>query len=300
MDSFKVAKKVSFVTIVINIVLAIGKILAGVVGKSSAMIADGFHTLSDVATTVIVLVGIKIANKKADENHPYGHEKYESIFAKLLSLFLLFTGLAIGYESIKILHAKTFVTPGKIALYAAVASIVVKELMYRYTLVAAKKIKSTSMEADAWHHRSDALSSVGTFVGILGARLGFPALDPIAGLIVAALIVKVGVDLYLRAVKELVDESADGETIEKIEHLTRETDGVLNISTLKTRVFGNKIYVDIDIVVDANITVEQGHDIAEKVHDKLEDEIKEIKHCMIHIEPCKEDCSENDRKTCKK
>lgn len=285
MNNYEIAKKVSITTIVANILLAIVKIIAGVIGKSSAMMADGFHTLSDVITTVIVLVGIKIANKKADKNHPYGHEKFESVFAKLLSLFLILTGLFIGYEAITILTHKEFTVPGKIALYAAVASILVKEIMYRYTLISAKKIKSTSMEADAWHHRSDALSSIGTFVGILGARLGFPALDPIAGIIVSLLIIKVGVDLYLRSVSELVDEAADSRIVEEIEEKTMSIQGVEKINTLKTRVFGNKIYVDMDIMVDGNITVKEGHNIAEKVHDKLEDEIEEIKHCMIHIEP---------------
>lgn len=285
MKSYKLAVRVSILTIVANVVLALFKILAGIKGESSAVLADGFHTLSDVLTTIVVLVGIKIASKEADEDHPYGHEKYESVFAKILSILLLLTGTFIGYESIKILIGGQFVAPKKIALVAAFISILVKEGMYWYTIKAAKKIKSISMEADAWHHRSDAFSSIGTFVGVLGARLGIPALDPIAGIIVSMFIIKIAIELYLKSVRELVDESASDEVIEQIEENIRSTKGVRGLGNLKTRIFGNKIYVDLEILVDGHITVKEGHDIAEKVHDKLEKEIEDIKDCMVHVEP---------------
>lgn len=287
MDDYKLGVKTSWITIVVNIILAFFKTLAGILGNSSAMVADGIHTLSDVLTTFVVLLGLKVSSKEADENHPYGHEKYESVFAKILSMFLLITGIFIGYEAIKVLISGEFRKPKTIALLAAFISIVVKEIMYLYTIKVARKIKSVSMEADAWHHRSDVFSSLGTFVGILGARLRFPALDPIAGIIVSILIVKVGIELYLKSVRELVDESANEETIKTIEKKTNDIEGVMGIKNLKTRIFGNKIYVDIEILVDSNITVKAGHDIAEKVHDKLEAEIEDIKHCMVHMEPFK-------------
>lgn len=280
-----IAARVSLITIVMNIVLAIFKIVAGIMGSSSAMLADGIHTISDIGTTIIAYVGVKISEKKPDDNHPYGHEKFESVFAKLLSIILLLTGLFIGYESIKILISGDFRVPGKIALYAAVVSILIKEWMFRYTLDASKKIRSISLEADAWHHRSDALSSVGTLVGVLGARLGWPALDPIAGVVVSILVVKVGVDLYLKSVRELVDESASDMIINKIEEITLSTDGVLGINELRTRVSGNSIFVDMDVAVRGDITVREGHDIAKLVHNKVEDNIEDIRHCMIHIEP---------------
>lgn len=283
--SYIIAKKVSLITILANIILAIFKLTAGFVGKSSAMVADGIHTLSDVLTTLVALVGIRVASKKADENHPYGHEKYESVFAKLLSIILVATGIFIGYEAIIILISRDFSQPGKIALYAAVASIIVKEWMYRYTLKAAKEIRSISMEADAWHHRSDALSSIGTFVGVLGARLGYPALDPIAGIVVSAMVIKVGVDLYLKSIRELVDESASDEVIERIKNKTMTVEGVESINELKTRVSGSIIFVDIDISVDGTMSVKKGHDIAREVHDVLESDMEDIKHCMVHVEP---------------
>lgn len=287
MEDYKLGKKVLLVTIFLNVILALFKVLAGVLGHSSAMLADGVHTLSDVLTSIIVLIGLKISSKEADEEHPYGHEKYESVFAKVLSMLLLLTGIYIGYEAINILRSGEFSEPGKIALIAALSSIVVKEVMYHYTMKTAKKIKSISMEADAWHHRSDVFSSIGTFVGILGARMGVPALDPITGIVVSFFIIKVGIDLYLKSVRELVDESADDKTIKRIIEKTNSIEGVRGIKNLKTRIFGNRIYVDIDIFVDSFISVKEGHDISEMVHDKLEHEIDDIKHCMVHIEPFK-------------
>lgn len=285
MENYKLGVNTSLVTIIVNVLLAGFKIAAGIIGRSNAMIADGVHTLSDVLTTFIVLAGLKISSKEADEKHQYGHEKYESVFAKILSILLLLTGGLIGFESFKILISGVVTKPKSIALIAAIISIIVKEAMYWYTIKVAKKIKSISMEADAWHHRSDALSSIGTFLGILGASLGFPALDPIAGIIVSIFVIKVGVELYIKSVKELTDESASEQLIIEMKEKICSIEGVEEIKSLKSRIFGNKIYVDLEIFVDQNITVKEGHDIAEKVHDKLEREIRDIKHCMVHVEP---------------
>lgn len=285
MEDYELGLKTSLITIVVNIFLAIIKIAAGIIGKSSAIIADGFHTLSDVLSTFVVIAGLKISSKEADKEHQYGHEKYESVFAKILSVLLLLTGALIGFESFKILISGSFTKPKNIALFAALLSIIVKEGMYWYTIKVARKIESISMEADAWHHRSDAFSSIGTFVGVLGAKLGFPALDPIAGIVVSILIIKVGIDLYIKSVKELTDESASEELIIQMKEKIYSIEGVEEIKSLKSRIFGNKIYVDLEIFVNQDITVKEGHDIAEKVHDKLENDIKDIKHCMVHIEP---------------
>lgn len=288
MKNYKLGLRASIVTIVINVLLSIVKVIAGIIGKSSAMLADGVHTLSDVLTTLVVLIGLKVSSKEPDADHPYGHEKYELIFAKILSIFLALTGFYIGYNGIKVLKIGNIETPGRIALVAALISVIAKESMYRYTSKVAKEIKSFSMEADAWHHRSDALSSIGTFIGILGARLGLSILDPITAIIVSILIIKVGVDLYLKSIRGLVDESARDETVEKIENIILSVKEVKNITDLKTRISGNKIYVDVDITVDANMTVKQGHDIAEKVHRLVDTEIEDVKYCMVHVEP---DCS---------
>ncbi|WP_454053168.1 cation diffusion facilitator family transporter [Clostridium sp. Marseille-Q7071] len=285
MNNYKKATKVSIITVIINTVLAIFKVIAGIVGKSSAMIADGIHTFSDIATTVVVIIGLKISNKDADEKHPYGHEKFEPEISKVVSLILAGTGVFLAYNAIQILLSGNLDTPKPIALYAALTSIAVKEGMYWYTIITARKVKSIAMEADAWHHRSDAISSVGTLIGIAGARMGFKFLDPIAGIIVSLILIKVGVEFYLKATDQLVDQSADDEVIEQIKEVATSIEGVKEIHDLKTRKFGNKIYVDIEIQVDKRITVEEGHHIASLVHDSIEDTIEDVKHCMIHVEP---------------
>jgi len=277
--------KTSWITIFVNLFLCLFKIIAGFIGKSSAMIADGVHTLSDILATFVVILGLRISSKEEDEKHPYGHEKFEPVFAKIISIILIITGFFIGYEGIKKLLLGDITPPGKIALIAALISILVKEAMYWYTISVAKKIKSISLEADAWHHRSDAFSSIGTFLGIFLSRLGYRFFDPLAAIIVSFFIIKVGVDFYLKATKALVDESVDKEDIERIKDIVLKINGVKGIRDLKTRVFGHKIYVDLEIYVDDTLTVKQGHDIAERVHDALEKEMDTIKHCMVHVEP---------------
>ena len=285
MEDYKLGTKVSVITMIINIILSILKLIAGIIGRSSAMIADSVHSASDVFTTVIVIVGLKISSKKADREHPYGHERLESISAKLISEALILVGLAIGYKSALNIYSGNLVVPGRIALFAALLSVVVKEWMYWYTIITARKIRSISMEGDAWHHRSDAFSSIGTFIGILGARFGYTFLDPLAGIIVSLLIIKVGIDLYKRAVKELIDSSADDEVINKIKNNVLSISRVKEIKNLKTRIFGNKIYVDIEVYVNEELSVREGHDIAELVENTIENEIDTVKHCMVHIEP---------------
>ena len=289
MKNYKIGLRTSILTIIINIILAAIKITAGIIGRSTAVLADGVHTLSDILTTFIVLIGLKISSKEADDDHPYGHEKYELVFAKILSIFLALTGIFIGYSGLKILVSGNIQVPGRVALFAALISIFAKEAMYHYTIRTAKKIKSFSMEADAWHHRSDALSSIGTFIGVLGARLGIAILDPIAAIIVSILVIKVGVDLYLKSVRGLVDESADNETLERIEKIILSVEEVREIKDLKTRISGNNIDVDVDITVDGSMTVAEGHDVAEEIHNLVVDDIEEAKHCMVHVEPYNSD-----------
>ncbi|MGL4346027.1 MAG: cation diffusion facilitator family transporter [Cellulosilyticaceae bacterium] len=285
MNTYQEAKKVSIITIIINITLGLFKVIAGVVGSSTAMIADGIHTASDVVTTIMVIIGVKISSKDADSEHPYGHERFEPVFGKLISLFLAFTGVMIGYEGLMALIQGEYSKPAPIALIAAFVSIIVKEGMYWYTLKTAKKIKSVSMEADAWHHRTDAFSSIGTFIGILGASLGWTFLDPLTAVIVSGFIIKVGIDLYLQSMNQLVDKAAPTELIKQIQSLATQESDVKGIHDLKTRVSGNKVYVDLEIYVDKRINIEEGHKIATKVHDLLERNIEEIKHCMVHVEP---------------
>lgn len=280
--------KASGITLAANIFLAIIKYVAGIVGNSSAMVADATHTMSDVGTTVAVMLALKISSKDADERYPYGHERYELIISKLLGMVLILTGAWIGYQAVMMIYNGVFTPPEKIAVIAAAISIVIKEIMYRYTMKVAKDIGSLAMEADAWHHRSDAFSSIGTFVGILGARLGFPVLDPIAGVVVSIMVVKVGIDIYSQSVKGLVDEAADPETRMKIKSIVLENPGVVSIKDMRTRKFANHVYVDLDIKVDGKISVTEGHNIALEVHDRVEKKMDSVKHVMVHVEPNEE------------
>ena len=284
-ERFRIGIKISKETIIVNILLSAIKLFAGIIGRSGAMIADSIHSLSDVLTTIAVMVGLKLAKQPADEDHPYGHEKMEPIMAKLLASILLITALLIGFNGIKSIINGTTVIPAKIAMYAAILSILVKEWMYRYTVKGAKKIDSSALMADAWHHRSDAFSSIGTLIGIAGARMGYPILDPIASLVICILITKVAIDIYKQAINQLVDHCADAKTIENIKNQIEKTNGVINIDELKTRVSANRLYVDVEICVNKNLSVCEGHEIAESVHNTIESLDNRVKHCMVHVNP---------------
>ena len=284
----QIASRVLWVTIAVNTLLTAGKMLAGIISHSGAMVSDAVHSLSDVLSTVIVMIGIKFANKESDADHQYGHERMESVAALLLAIMLCATGVGIGYAGVTKIFAGNYSAlqiPGMLALVAAVVSIVVKEGMYWYTRWAAKKINSSAMLANAWHHRTDALSSIGSFAGILGARLGFPVLDSVASVIICVFIVKVAVDIFLDAISKMTDKSCNDETVKKIRYAIASQDGVLNIDQVKTRLFGDKIYVDVEIEVDGSMTLNAAHDIAQNVHDAVEASTPGVKHCMVHVNP---------------
>ncbi len=284
----RVATKVSYVGIAGNLVLTIFKAVAGLIGHSGAMISDAIHSASDVISSIIVIVGVKISRKEADEEHPYGHERFECVAAIVLAAILLFTGLMIGIEAAgKILSGDyaSLRVPGAIALVAAVVSVVTKEAMYRYTVHYADKIRSEALRASAWDHRSDAFSSIGALAGIAGARMGYPVLDAVASLIICLFIVRAAYGIFKSAVDQLVDKAAAPETVRLIEECIVKQDGVIEIDHLRTRVFGNKIYVDVDIKADGNLTLLEGHEIAERVHDAIEEEFPAVKHIMVHVNP---------------
>ncbi|MBQ3123846.1 MAG: cation transporter [Clostridia bacterium] len=282
----KIANRVSIVTIIINILLSLLKFFIGVWGRSQALISDAVHSASDVASTVAVMFGINLSAKKSDSAHPYGHERIECIFSIILAMLLFITGIGIGITAVKtIVSGAEIEIPSRIALGAAVVSIAVKEWMYHYTKHAAHKINSSALLADAWHHRSDALSSVGSLIGIGGALIGFPICEPIASFVICIFIAKAAVDIFMDAVNRLVDRSCTDEETEKIRECIMEIEGVRRIDKLMTRRFGSKIYVDLEIAEDAQMSLLEAHKIAERVHDNIEEKIPEVKHCMIHVNP---------------
>ncbi len=283
------AMKVSGVSIVINLLLSALKLIAGILAHSGAMISDAVHSASDVGSTFIVMIGVTLSGKKSDKEHQYGHERMECVSSVILAGLLLATGLGIGFGGVenilKSTHGETIAIPGALALVAAVVSIVVKEWMFWYTRGAAKKINSGALMADAWHHRSDAMSSIGAFVGIFGARMGFPILDPLASVVICLLIVKAAVDIFRDAIDKMVDRSCDEKTENQMRETVLKVDGVQRIDLLQTRLFGSKMYVDIEIAADGAQTLEAAHDIAEKVHYVIEETFAEVKHCMVHVNP---------------
>ena len=286
------AMKVSRLTIAWNAALSAVKLLAGVFAHSGAMISDAVHSLSDVFSTVIVMFGIRAAQKVSDKEHPYGHERMECVAAIVLSGVLLATGLMIGWQGVKnILSAQegALQAPGILALLAAVLSIAVKEGMYRYTRKAAKELDSSALMADAWHHRSDALSSIGALIGIGGARLGVPVLDPVASLVICLMIVKAAYDIFKDAVDKMVDESCDEETEAAIRACALRHEGVKGVDRLLTRRFGSRAYIEMEISVDGRLPLNQAHEIAESVHDDIEREFPKVKHIMIHENPVGEE-----------
>ena len=282
----KIAIKVSVISIILNCLLTLIKFISGVISKSSAMISDSVHSLSDVLSTFVVIIGVKISNKKADSDHPYGHERIECVSAIILSGMLFIIGTLIGINGIKnVTNSSNLVMPGVLALIASIISIISKEAMYQYTIRVSKKINSAALKADAWHHRSDALSSIGSFIGILGSRLGFKVFDPLASVIISLCIIKVSIDIFKDAIDKMVDKSCDKEVIDKVISVIEKNESVKNIDDIKTRQFGNKAYVDVEISVDENLLLKDAHKVAEEIHDSVENEINIVKHCMVHVNP---------------
>ena len=284
----KEAMKVSTVSIVVNVLLSLFKLLAGVIAHSGAMISDAIHSASDVFSTIIVMVGIHLAGRKSDKEHPYGHERMECVAAIVLATVLAVTGLGIGWSAIQSIAKEStgvVVVPGVLALVAAVVSILTKEGMYWYTIFHAKKIDSSALMADAWHHRSDALSSVGALVGIAASRMGYPLMDPLASLVICVFIEKAALDIFKDAINKMVDKACDEDTEQAIRECAEKQPGVIRVDMLKTRVFGNKIYVDLEIGADGNETLREAHAVAEEVHNRIENEFPKVKHIMVHVNP---------------
>ena len=283
-----IAMKVSTVSIIVNLLLSLFKLIAGIVARSGAMISDAVHSASDVFSTFIVMIGVTISGKESDKEHPYGHERLECIASIILAIILAITGFGIGITGVNKISAGKYedlAIPGALALVAAVVSVAVKEWMYWYTRAAAKKINSGALMADAWHHRSDSLSSVGAFIGIIGARMGFAVLDPIASLVICVFIEKAAFDIFKDSLDKMVDKSCSDDMIDQMKNIIMAQDGVEGIDDIKTRLFGSKVYIDVEISVNGSKTLLEAHEIAHCVHDAIEEQIPNVKHCMVHENP---------------
>lgn len=285
-----VIRQVSLVSVIGNVILSAFKLFAGIIGHSSAMISDSIHSFSDVISTLIAFLGVQLSKKAADQSHPYGHERIECVASLILGLLLVVTGIGIGKVGLQTILSgeyDTLAVPGVIALIAAVLSIAVKEAMFWYTRHYAKLLNSAAFMADAWHHRSDALSSIGSLFGIGGAMLGFPVLDSVASVVICLCILKVAYDILKDALTKMLDTSC-GEIYERqLRDYIAAQEDVIGVDMLRSRMFGNKVYVDLEIEMDSTKTLLESHAIAEQIHDKVETKFPNVKHIMIHVNPAK-------------
>lgn len=287
--------KVTFVTLVgsvVNIVLTVFKILAGIMGRSTAMIADGIHSLSDLLSDIIVIVFVKISSKGRDKNHDYGHGKFETFATLIISLMLIVVAANLmsgGIGKIKaILGGEQVSSPGMIAFWAAMASIVFKEALYHYTIIQGKALNSPMMIANAWHHRSDAMSSIGSLIGIGGAIfLGnkFVILDPVTGCVISIFIFVMAVRMSVPAIKELLDVSLPDEVEDRIEATAKTIPGVIELHELKTRREGPGIILEGHLVLHSDISLKEAHNISKKVEESLRKEFGTETQISLHLEP---------------
>lgn len=282
---YKIGEQGTIVGISVNFLLLLFKAFAGIAGRSQAMLADALHTASDLMTSFAVLIGFKIAKTPPDPHHPYGHGKAESIASKIVSLTLIALGLKIVFNSFQAIFFKPLIPPRQIALWAAVGSIFVKEGLFRYTFWLGEKISSTALKSDAWHHRSDALSSIAALIGIGGARIGFPILDPLAGIVVSVFVIKAGVNIFHTAYDELMDAAPSGKLLAKIKNLAGEVRGVKGIKDIKVRKMGLELFVDMTIELDKDLSVKDSHFITAMIRRNILEHISGTKDVLIHVEP---------------
>lgn len=278
----KEALQVTWIGLAANVLLAVSKGVGGVFSGSAALIADAGHSFSDLLSDGVTLWAVRVSRKPRDENHPYGHGRFETVGALLVALLLALTGIGVGlhaYESLKDPHV-----PGQLALWLAALSIGTKELLYWITRAVGKRQRSRVLMANAWHHRSDALSSVAAFVGIGGALYGFPVLDPIAGFLVAGLILKVAVEIGNDSLRELTDEAIEVGITERIHQIVKQVDGVQSFHQVRARRMGSETLVDMHVEVDHLMTVSAAHQVAERVRWSILDEIDEVNEVLVHID----------------
>ncbi|MCL2848408.1 MAG: cation diffusion facilitator family transporter [Firmicutes bacterium] len=282
---YKKLRKVTRVTLVSNIFLAIAKVVIGVISGSTALVTDAVHTFVDGFTTIGVMIGLKFSKNDADKEHQYGHQRVESIVSLLISVVLLVVAGLLGWEGISSIIAREQIEPSIPAVIVIAMSILLKGIMFKYAKGTAVKLDSSALLGDALHIKADVLSSIAALIGVLGAFFGFYILDPIGALIVCLFILKAAYDIFVMAVNQLMDKAADDETVENIRNLALSADGVINIDLLKTRLSNNIIFVEMEILVNSEISVAEGHKIAENVHNLIEENIKNIGHCMVHVNP---------------
>lgn len=287
----RIIRKTTILTTILNAFLAALKIVAGIYGRSTALISDAVNSIGDVATALAAMAAAVFARKAQDDDHPYGHDKYESMASVFIGVALIISAIEIGKAAVQSIYGYLFVpgteiaVPSAVALIAAGATILVKETMFRFTRVAARKAASPALEAMSWDHRSDEFSAGGVILGIIGAMLGLTVFEPVASLLICLLIIRTAFRIIKTGFSQVVDQAADAETVKRLETIVLSHPGVVGIDEMKTRMFGLKLYVDLEIRVSDGLSVGEAHAIAETIHDRIEDELPDVKHIMIHVNP---------------
>jgi len=289
----KIIKNNTILTIIANGFLAVIKLVGGILGNSSVLITDAINSISDIATNLVVFVSAKFSKKERDASHPYGHDKFDSMISIFLGVALIITVFEIGKNAFRTLYDLIFndlviPEPAYYTIIIIGVTLITKELLYRKTRKDAKKANSQALMAQAWDHRSDTFTSIGALIGIIGALFGMGYLDPIASLFICFFILKLGYRIVKTGVSQVVDESASDEQVNKIKKIVKSNSAVISIDEIKTRLFGVKYYVDLEISLDKNLSLLEAHKIAEKIHDEIEDTLNDVIHCMIHVNPSKD------------
>ena len=285
MKRYNEGKRVLWIAILINLVLGVAKVLVGIFAHSRAVLADGIHTFSDIASSIGLLVGFFIAKKPADEKHRYGHERAESIAAFVLSLLVVAVGVNIGFGAIRSLWIGQLETPGILAVWVTILSIAVKEWQYHFTMKAGKRLRSSALQADAWHHRSDALSSLGALVGVLGSRFGLLWMDSAAGIVVAIIVVKTGIEILTHGIDELMDASLPEEELDILRRVIDTSHVEAELTQIRSRRISAGCYLDLTIQVDGEISVDAGHTIADQVEELAMHTYEDVLGITVHVEP---------------
>ncbi len=287
----KLAMNISRTNIFMNAFLSISKLAVGFLANSHAMINDGINNASDVVGSVIVAVGVSQGAKDSDKHHQYGHERLECVASILVSGIVMALGVGLFFDGIGNIYNGSYNTlpmPGVAAVIAAIASIIIKEIMFLYTRSAAKKTGSSALMASAWDSQSDVLATTGGLIGIVASRLGVPVADSIAAIVIAMFIFKVGLDIFRDGMYKMVDHSCPDDVVKKIHKVIKDQSGVLGVDVLQTRMFGSRAYVDVEISAEGTQSLIQAHAIAERVHHAIEINFPQVKHCMVHVNPYRE------------
>ena len=286
-------KTVTLVAALANLGLAIGKTVCGIIAHSEALVADGIHSLSDLLTDIITIIAVKIAAQDADSDHPYGHARFETLATVILGMILMTAGAGILVSAVdRLQHPESLSTPGNLALMMTLISILVNEWLYHYTMRIARSTHSQLMKANAWHHRSDSISSLVVLIGLIASQFGYGFADAIAAGIVAVMVANIGYRLIVSSIMELVDTALPVKLVSELRSAILQTDGVSGLHRLRTRRMGPSALADVHIMVNPRISVSEGHLIAVKVRNKLRDEFEELADVLVHIDPEDDDAAE--------